>query len=232
MKDRRPESQHIHFIIIVSFLSLPPLHTHQANLFEQDFLQERRDREIAHNLKEEIRLTCDQRVHAIDIECNELTRRNEILVRELTELIKTLDQKKEDLEAIKTESEATPEQNGVSEDRLKELTQQLEEAQAEVTNTKKGLSDIENDNSFLRGEVIQCQQRAAEAKERAEFEREKFDQILRDRKQRASEEIVSFRQQISEAEKTARVSEEKRKKNRVSYRGKGGYPPSGSNFPP
>ncbi len=38
----------------------------QAKLYKEDFENERRDREIAHSLKEDMRVDCDQKLHAME----------------------------------------------------------------------------------------------------------------------------------------------------------------------
>ncbi len=99
----------------------------QAELYKEDFESERRDRKKAHDLKEEMRIACDQKVHAMEETIKLLAKRLE----------ESGNMQQDDLaiKLVKSNNELKQLQNELFEARLKAITAQ-EEVQAKTVQVK------------------------------------------------------------------------------------------------
>ena len=104
-------------------------------LYREDFEQERKDREMAHNLKEEMRLACDKALHEKTIEMEELQRNSEETIKKLR---KKVEDTTEDLDQFKLIQGAQG---------IKSTTkqQQLRQQQDELTETRQQLTKVQQE---------------------------------------------------------------------------------------
>ena len=102
-------------------------------MYKEDFETERKDREKAHNLKEEMRLSCDQRVHAMTIQLETERLAQHETIQTLRKRLERVDDEKSYLEQEKearttrsfTRQQEFPQKNK----EIHELQEQLYEAQ-------------------------------------------------------------------------------------------------------
>ncbi len=113
----------------------------QAQLYKEDFDSERRDREKAHNLKEDMRLACDQKVHAMEVHVQACEETIQSLTRKLEGVSNAKEDLKSEQEIIATRSSTRRDvelkqlQDELFETRQKAITAQ-EEVQAKTVQVK------------------------------------------------------------------------------------------------
>ena len=98
----------------------------QAELYKEDFLQERKDREKVYNLKEELRLACDQTLHAKTIELEELRLASEETIERLRIQVADTTEDRDQFKVVQ-EARATR-----SHTKQHQLLQQLQEQQEDI----------------------------------------------------------------------------------------------------
>ena len=98
----------------------------QTELYKEDFLQERKAREKAYSMKEEMRLACDQTLHAKTIELEELRLASEEIIERLS---KQVEDTSEDRDQIKEVQEACATRSRTKQHQLR---QQLQEQQEDI----------------------------------------------------------------------------------------------------
>ena len=100
----------------------------QAELYKEDFDNERKDREKAHDLKEEMRFACDEKVHAMAKERRAFEESIQNLTRTLEGLSNEKEglQKKREIKATRTSTRQHDLQQNNKE--IHELQEQLYEA--------------------------------------------------------------------------------------------------------
>ncbi len=102
-------------------------------MYKEDFENERKDREKAHNLKEEMRLSCDQRVHAVTIQLETDRLAQHETIQTLRKRLERVDDEKSYLEQEKEvrTTRSTTRQHEVHQKvkQIRELQEQLYEAQ-------------------------------------------------------------------------------------------------------
>ena len=101
------------------------VHVHQAELYKEDFENERKDREKAHDLKEEMRFACDEKVHAMAKE----RRVFEESIQNLTRKLEGMSNEKEDLQK-KREMRAT--RTSTRQHELQQNDKQIHELQEQL----------------------------------------------------------------------------------------------------
>ncbi len=110
----------------------------QAELYKEDFENERKDREKAHDLKEEMRFACDAKVHAMAKERHAFEEAIQNLTRKLEGLSNEKEglQKKQEIRATRTSTKHEVQQKDKQilelQDELYEARQKAITAQEEV----------------------------------------------------------------------------------------------------
>ncbi|XP_064386017.1 uncharacterized protein LOC135334661 isoform X2 [Halichondria panicea] len=199
--------------------------TTQAEVYKEDFETERKDREKAHNLKEEMRLSCDQRVHAMTIQLETERLAQHETIQTLRKRLERVDDEKSYLEQEKearttrsfTRQQEFPQKNK----EIHELQEQLYEAQqkaitaqeevqaktAQVKQYKK--KDDQREKKLVtldarNQELIQEMERV-----RSELERVKTENanLLKEEKKSNQTEMNKVRQELERALKRMSKSE-------------------------
>ena len=132
----------------------------QAELYKEDFLQERKDREKAHNLKEELRLACDQTLHAKTIEMEQLQLASEETIQRLSKQVAGIADDRDQLKEIQDvhATRSTTKQH--------QLRTQVQQYQEDLTVTRKQLLEAQQEIQAKTAQVKQYKKKDDQREEK------------------------------------------------------------------